>query len=368
LFFAVNWHQNFLINKKAQIMSATKSFAAYNEKDPLALYEFNRRDVGPKDVQIEILYCGVCHSDIHQVRNEWGGSMYPMVPGHEIVGRVTKVGEKVTKFKTGDLAAVGVMVDSCRTCKNCATGLEQYCEEGFTGTYNAVERDGKTIAQGGYSTLIVTDEHFVLGISPNLDLKAVAPLLCAGITTYSPLRFAGVAPGMKVGVVGLGGLGHMGVKFAVSFGAEVTVLSTSPSKKEDAKKLGAHRFLLTTDPGEMKAHDSYFDVILNTISANHDYDKYLNLLGLNGRMMVVGLPPQDPKVKPFALLKNRRSVTGSMIGSIKETQEMLDYCAEKNIVSDVEVIPIQYINEAYERMLKGDVHYRFVIDLNSLRS
>ncbi|HVZ56063.1 MAG TPA: NAD(P)-dependent alcohol dehydrogenase [Chitinophagaceae bacterium] len=349
-------------------MSATKAFAAYNEKDPLAPYEFNRREVGPRDVQIEILYCGVCHSDLHQVRNEWGGSIYPMVPGHEIVGKVTRVGNEVKNFKPGDLAAVGVMVDSCRSCRPCEAGLEQYCENGFTGTYNALERDGITVAQGGYSTQIVTDEHFVLHISPDLDLKAVAPLLCAGITTYSPLRFAGVGPGMKVGIVGLGGLGHMGVKFAVSFGAEVTVLSTSPSKKDDALRLGAHRFLLTTSEEEMKAHDSYFDVILNTISANHDYDRYLNLLGLNGRMMVVGLPPREPKVKPFALLKNRRSVTGSSIGGIKETQEMLDYCAQKKIVSDVEVIPIQQINEAYERLLKGDVHYRFVIDLNSLRS
>lgn len=348
-------------------MSTTKAYAAHNEHDPLSPFEFSRREPGPQDVQIDILYCGVCHSDLHQARNEWGESMYPMVPGHEIVGRVIKTGAKVKKFKAGDLAGVGVMVDSCKVCKNCNKDLEQYCEEGFTGTYNTKERDGVTIAQGGYSTQIVTDERYVHTISPKLDLKAVAPLLCAGITTYSPLRYVEVGKDTKVGVIGLGGLGHMGVKFAVSFGAEVTVLSTSKTKEADAKKLGAHHFLLTTDEKQMKDHDSYFDVILNTVSANHDYEKYLDLLTLNGKMIIVGLPPQDPKVKPFALLKNRRSIIGSMIGGMKETQEMLDYCAEKNIVSDVEVIPMQKINEAYERLLKGDVHYRFVIDMASLK-
>jgi uncharacterized zinc-type alcohol dehydrogenase-like protein len=349
-------------------MPATKAYAAYNEKDPLAPYTFDRREPRADDVQIEILYCGVCHSDIHQVRNEWGESKYPMVPGHEIVGRVTKVGAGVKRFKPGDIAAVGVMIDSCLVCKNCKEGLEQYCMEGFTGTYNAIERDGKTVAQGGYATQIVTKEHFVLDVPSNLELKGVAPLLCAGITTYSPLRYAGVRPGMKVGIAGLGGLGHMGVKFAVSMGAEVTVISTSASKEKDAKKLGAHDFMLINSKEHKKKYDSYFDVILNTVSANHDYEQYLDLLGLNGRLLIVGIPSQSPKVKPFALLKNRRSVTGSSIGGIKETQEMLQYCAEKNIVADVEVIPMQQINEAYERMLKGDVHYRFVIDLNSLRS
>ena len=348
-------------------MIATKSFAAYDSKTPLAPFDFERRDVGAHDVQIEILFCGVCHSDLHQAKDEWGGSMYPMVPGHEIVGKVISVGAAVTKFKTGDIAGVGVMVDSCRTCKNCQKDLEQYCVEGMTGTYNAMDRDGKTIAQGGYSTQIVVDERYVLNIAPTLDLKAVAPLLCAGITTYSPLMYAGVTKGMKVGVVGLGGLGHMGVKFAASFGAEVTVLSTSPKKEADAKRLGATKFLLTTDEAAMKEYASYFDVILDAISANHDYTKYLDLLDINGKLLVVGLPTDAPKISPFSLITNRRSIIGSMIGGMKETQEMLDYCAQHNIVSDVEVVPMQGINEAYERMLKGDVKYRFVIDLASLK-
>ena len=348
-------------------MNNTKSYAAFNAIDPLAPFEFNRREVRPHDVQIEILYCGVCHSDLHQARNEWGGSIYPMVPGHEIVGRVIKTGQHVTKFKEGDIAGVGVMIDSCRTCKNCLNDLENYCTEGMTGTYNGMERDGLTIAQGGYSTQIVVDERYVLHVSSSLDLKAVAPLLCAGITTWSPLRYAGVTSGMKVAVAGLGGLGHMGVKFAVSFGAEVTVLSTSPSKEADAKKLGAHHFLLTTDKEAMQKHNSYFDVILDAISANHNYEKYLNLLDVNGNLLVVGLPSEQPQVNPFSLITNRRSIIGSMIGGMKETQEMLDYCAEKNITSDVEVITMQQINEAYERMLKGDVHYRFVIDIASLK-
>ena len=348
-------------------MSATKAYAAYNPTSPLAPFEFNRREVRPNDVQIEILYSGVCHSDLHQARGEWGNKIYPMVPGHEIVGKVIKVGNEVKKFKVGDIAGVGVMVDSCRICKNCKNDLEQYCAEGMTGTYNSIERDGVTIAQGGYSTQIVTDEKYVLHISDKLDLKAVAPLLCAGITTYSPLRFAGVAKGMKVGVIGLGGLGHMGVKFAVSFGAEVTMISHSPSKEADAKRLGAHHFLMSGDDEQLKKYDSYFDVLLNTVSANHEYEKYLNLLDVNGKMMIVGLPPEDPKLSPFAMLRNRRSITGSMIGGIKETQEMLDYCAVNNIVSDIELINMQYINEAYERLLKADVRYRFVIDVNSLR-
>jgi len=348
-------------------MIPVKAYAAYDAATPLKPYHFERRDVGPHDVEVEILYCGVCHSDLHQARNEWGGSIYPMVPGHEIVGRVTKVGAHVTKFKEGDLAGVGVMVDSCRVCKHCKQDLEQYCVEGMTGTYNAIERDGKTIAQGGYSTQIVTDEHYTLKVSPKLDLKAVAPLLCAGITTWSPLRYTGVTKGMKVGVVGLGGLGHMGVKFAVSFGAEVTMLSTSKSKEADARNLGAHNFALTTDADEMKKYNNYFDVILDTVSANHSYEKYLDLLDLNGKLIVVGLPPQPSEVAAFKLLNNRRSIIGSMIGGIKETQEMLDYCAEHNIVSDIELINIQDINEAYERMIKNDVKYRFVIDLASLK-
>ncbi len=348
-------------------MNSTKAYAAYNSRDPLAPYEFNRRTPGPFDVQIEILYCGVCHSDLHQARDEWGESIYPMVPGHEIVGKVIYVGEKVTRLKVGDNAGVGVMIDSCRVCKNCTHDLEQYCVEGMTGTYNAIERDGKTIAQGGYSTQIVTDENYVLHIPSNLDLKAAAPLLCAGITTYSPLRHARVSKGMKVAVVGLGGLGHLGCKFALAFGAEVTVVSHSPNKESDARRLGAHDFLLSTNDEQMKKYEKYFDVVLNTVSANHDYETYLELLDLDGRMLIVGLPMEKPKVSPFTLLTNRRSIIGSMIGGIKETQEMLDFCAMHQILPEIEMIRIQDINEAYERMILGDVRYRFVIDLNSLR-
>ena len=348
-------------------MIPVNSYAAMSSNTPLEAYNFERRAVGPDDVQIDILFCGVCHSDLHQVKNEWGGSQYPMVPGHEIVGEVLSVGANVTKFKVGDLAGVGVMVDSCKTCKTCAQDLEQYCEEGFVGTYNNKERNSNNITMGGYSTKIVVDEYYTFRIAPSLPLAAVAPLLCAGITTYSPLVYAGVKKGMKVAVVGLGGLGHMGVKFAVSFGAEVTVISTSPSKEADAKKLGATHFLVSTDKEAMSKYNSYFDVILDAISANHDYTTYLNLLGIDGKLMVVGLPIESPKVQPFSLVTNRRSVIGSCIGGMKETQEMLDYCAEYNIVSEIEVIPMQKINEAYDRMLKGDVKYRFVIDLASIK-
>ncbi len=348
-------------------MIETKAYAAYTPTTPLAPFDFERREVGPHDVQVEILYCGVCHSDLHQSRDEWGGSIYPMVPGHEIVGKVVKAGEHVKKFKAGDLAGVGVMVDSCRVCDHCRQSLEQYCVEGMTGTYNTMERDGKTVAQGGYSTQIVVDERYVLSISPKLDLKAVAPLLCAGITTYSPLRYVNVTKGTRVAVAGLGGLGHMAVKFAVSFGAEVTMLSTSPSKEADAKKLGAHKFVLTSDKEQLKKYEGYFDVIINTVAANHSYETYLNLLALNGKMVVVGIPPKASEVPAGKLLDNRRSIIGSMIGGMKETQEMLDYCAEHNIVSDIEVIKMQDINEAYGRMLKNDVKYRFVIDLASLK-
>lgn len=347
-------------------MIQSKGYAAKDKSSTLAPWSFERREAGPNDVVVQILYSGICHSDIHQVRDEWGGSIYPMVPGHEIVGKVIKTGSAVKKFKVGDLAGVGVMVDSCRKCKNCQQNMEQYCEEGMTGTYNAIERDGVTIAQGGYANNIVTDERYVYRVSDKLDLKGVAPLLCAGITTYSPLRFAKVTKGMKVGVIGLGGLGHMGVKFAVSFGAEVTLISTSPSKQADAQRLGAHKFLLSTDKDQMKEYDSYFDVLLNTVSAKHNYDDYLKLLALNGKMLVVGLPSENPGLSPFGIIKNRRSITGSMIGGTDETQEMLDYCAEKNIVSDVELIPASYINEAYERVIKSDVKYRFVIDMSTL--
>ena len=347
-------------------MIATKGFAAQEATAPLAPYEFERREPGPHDVQIEIIYCGVCHSDIHQVRNEWGGTIYPIVPGHEIVGRVTKVGSAVKKFKEGDLAGVGCLVDSCRDCQNCKEGLEQYCENGSVGTYNSYEKDGKTVTYGGYSNRIVTTEDFVLKVSEKLPLEGVAPLLCAGITTYSPLRHWNVGKGHKVGVLGLGGLGHMAVKFAVSFGAEVTMLSTSPQKEADAKRLGAHRFALTKDKDQLKELTKYFDFIIDTVSAEHDYNMYLNMLNTNGVMICVGAPPAPAQVPAFNLIFQRRSIAGSLIGGLPETQEMLDYCAEHNIVSDVEVIPMQKINEAYERLLKGDVRYRFVIDMATL--
>jgi len=347
-------------------MTPTKSYAALSKHTPLEPYSFERRDLRADDVYVHIRYCGVCHSDLHQARDEWGGSMYPMVPGHEIVGEVVAVGSSVTRFAPGEWVGVGVMVDSCCNCNSCNRDMEQYCDEGMTGTYNGLERDGKTLAQGGYSSDIVVKDRFVVSISPSLNMAAVAPLLCAGITTYSPLRFAGVTAGMKVGVVGLGGLGHMGVKFAASFGAEVTVISTSPSKEADAKRLGASRFLLSSDAAAVKSYAGYFDVILDTVSADHDYSGYLDMLTLEGKLLIVGLPSKTPEVSPFSLITKRRSIIGSMIGGMKETQEMLDYCAEHQIVSDVEVISIQNINDAYQRMLRSDVKYRFVIDLATL--
>lgn len=348
-------------------MTPVKAYAAPDAKNPLAPFNFERRDVGTHDVQIEILYCGVCHSDIHQARSEWGPAIYPLVPGHEIVGRVLAVGSEVTKFKAGDLAGVGCFVDSCRTCENCKAGIEQYCEHGMTGTYNDYERNSTRPTYGGYSTQIVVDENYTLRVSDKLPLSGVAPLLCAGITTYSPLRHVKVGKGHKVAVLGLGGLGHMGVKFAVAFGAEVTMLSSSPSKEADAKKLGAHHFVLTSDKEKMKEVANSFDFILNTVSATHDYNMYLNLLRTNGTMIVVGVPPEASEVPAFTLIGKRRSIIGSLIGGIAETQEMLDFCAEHNIVSDVEVIDMPYINDAYERILKSDVKYRFVIDLASLK-
>jgi len=348
-------------------MIPVKAYAAQSAISPLTPFDFERRDLFEKDVLIEILFSGVCHSDLHQVRDEWGGSMYPMVPGHEIVGKVVKVGANVTKFSIGQTAGVGVMVDSCRQCKPCQKYLEQYCAEGMTGTYNGFERDKTTIAQGGYCSHIVTDERWVYHVADSLNLAGVAPLLCAGITTYSPLKYAGVKPGDKVAVAGLGGLGHMAVKFAVAMGAEVTLLSTSPSKEDAARKLGAHHFVLSTDAEAMAKLDSYFDVVLDAVSGDHDYGIYLKLLDVNGKLLVVGLPKDQPKVNPFELIKNRRCIIGSMIGGTVETQEMLDFCAEKNIVADVEVIAMDYINEAYERMLKNDVKYRFVIDMATLK-
>jgi alcohol dehydrogenase (NADP+) len=348
-------------------MIPVKAYAATSATTPLGPYNFERRELRPHDVLIEITFSGVCHSDLHQVRNEWGGSLYPMVPGHEIIGRVLRVGSHVKKFKAGDNAGVGVMVDSCRECKPCKEFMEQYCDEGMTGTYNGYERDKVTIAQGGYSTQIVTDERWVYHITHKGELAGVAPLLCAGITTYSPLRYAGVKAGDKVAVAGLGGLGHMAVKFAVALGAEVSVVSTSPKKEADAKKLGAHHFILSTDDSQMKKHESHFNIVLDAISGDHDYQSFLKLLGVNGKLLVVGLPKEEPRVNPFELIKNRRCIIGSMIGGTVETQEMLDFCANHNITADVEVIPIQYINEAYDRMVKNDVKYRFVIDMSSLK-
>ena len=348
-------------------MIEVKGYAASDPTAPLAPFSFERRDLREHDVLVDILFSGVCHSDLHQVRDEWGGSIYPMVPGHEIVGKVVKTGSHVKKFKTGDTAGVGVMVDSCRQCRPCTKFMEQYCAEGMTGTYNNYERDNITLAQGGYSTQIVCDERWVYHVSDKLDLARVAPLLCAGITTWSPLKFANVRPGDKVAVAGLGGLGHMAVKFAVALGAEVTMLSTSPSKAKDAKQLGAHHFVLSTDEAAMKKHRSHFDVVVDTVSADHDYEIYLKLLDLHGKLLVVGLPKEEPHVNPFELIKNRRSIIGSMIGGTVETQEMLDFCAEKNIMANVEVIPMQQINEAYERLLRSDVKYRFVIDMASLK-
>jgi alcohol dehydrogenase (NADP+) len=349
-------------------MAIVNAFAAPSASTALGPFQVNRRIPGPDDVQIEILYCGVCHSDIHQARDEWGGSIFPMVPGHEIVGRITSIGAGVRNFVVGELAGVGCFVDSCRTCPSCQQGLEQYCEKGMNATYNGFEKDGSTPTYGGYSTQIVVDKNYVLKVSDKLPLEGVAPLLCAGITTFSPLRKWKVGKGHKVGVVGLGGLGHMGVKFAASFGANVTVISTSPSKEADARRMGAHHFLISKDAAAMANQAGTFDFILNTVSAANDYNGYLNLLKLDGTMVLVGAPPAPTPVSGFSLIMKRRTLGGSLIGGIKETQEMLDYCADHGIVSDVEVIPMQQINEAYERVMASDVKYRFVIDMASLKS
>jgi uncharacterized zinc-type alcohol dehydrogenase-like protein len=347
-------------------MIQAKGYAAQTNQTPLAPWSFERREVGPHDVQFDILYCGVCHSDLHQIKDDWFPGTFPMVPGHEIVGRVIKVGDHVTKFKIGDLAATGCMVDSCGHCENCKQDLEQYCLEGNSQTYNGYERDGKTPTYGGYSNTIVVKEEFVLRISDKLDLAATAPLLCAGITTYSPLRHWNIGKGDKVAILGLGGLGHMGVKFAVAFGADVTVLSTSPKKEPDAKKLGAHHFVVTSDPAQIEAAKGTFDFILDTVSAEHDLNMYLSLLRTDGTMVCVGVPSTPAPVAAFSIIAGRKSLAGSGIGGIKETQEMLDFCAEHNIVSDIEMIDIKDISEAYERMEKGDVRYRFVIDMATL--
>lgn len=349
-------------------MAKAIGYAAYDPKKPLAPFDFERREPGPEDVQIEILYCGVCHSDLHQARDEWGNSAFPMVPGHEIVGRVTKVGSGVTKFKAGDLAGVGCLVDSCRTCPDCQRDLEQYCNDS-TYTYNSPDKKnpGKS-TYGGYSNLIVVDQHFVLKVSDKLDLAAVAPLLCAGITTYSPLRHWKVGPGMKVGIVGLGGLGHMGVKFAHAFGAHTVLFTTSASKVADAKRLGADEVVISKNAEEMQQHAESFDFILNTVAAPHNLDAFTALLKRDGTMCLVGVP-DSPHPSPAVgnLIFKRRALAGSLIGGLRETQEMLDFCAEHNIVSDIEMIDIQEINEAFDRMQKSDVKYRFVIDLASLK-
>lgn len=348
-------------------MIPVNAYAAYQSKEPLKPYKFERRDPGPHDVQIDIHFCGVCHSDLHQVRDEWGGSKFPMVPGHEIVGKVISVGSSVKKFKVGDSVGVGCLVDSCRTCSSCGEGLEQYCENGFVGTYNSVEKDGVTVTQGGYSTQIVVNEDFVLRISPKLPLDKAAPLLCAGITTYSPLRHWNAGPGKKVAVMGLGGLGHMAVKLAAAMGAEVTVLSSSNKKKDDAHRLGAHNYAATSEKETFQKYNRSFDLIINTVSAPIDLGSHLQLLKRDGTMVLLGVPDKPEAIHAFPLIGGRRSLAGSLIGGIKETQEMLDFCAEHGITSDIELINIDKINESYERMLKGDVRYRFVIDIASLK-
>ncbi len=347
-------------------MFATKGYATHAADEPLKPFSFERRDPTPRDVQIEILFCGICHSDLHIARNEWGGTIYPCVPGHEIVGRVVKVGREVKKFKEGDLAAVGCMVDSCRSCPSCQEGLEQYCD-GIILTYNSKDRHTGGITYGGYSASIVVDQDFVLRISDKLDLAATAPLLCAGITTYSPLRHWKVSKGQKVGVVGLGGLGHMAVKLANAFGAEVVLFTTSSGKAADAKRFGAHDVVLSRDEEAMKRHVSRFDFILDTVGAKHDLNAYLELLKRDGTLTLVGIAPEPALVGAFPLIRWRRSLAGSLIGGIAETQEMLDFCAERGITSDIELIAIDKINEAYERMLKSDVKYRFVIDMATVK-
>ena len=348
-------------------MIPVKSYAAQSAAAILTPFDFERRDPGPHDVEIEIQYCGVCHTDIHLVNNDWGISYYPMVPGHEIVGRVVSVGDHVKKLKPGDVAGVGCLVDSCRECDNCNEGLEQHCLNGMVMTYSAYEKDGKTLTQGGYSSKIVVDERFVLKVSEKLSPERAAPLLCAGITTYSPLKQWKVGKGHKVAIVGLGGLGHMGVKFAVSFGADVTVLSTHAGKKADALKLGAHNFVVTTDEEQSKSVLGKFDFILDTLSAPHDYNFYLSFLKTGGTLICVGLPVEPMQVPAFNIVFTRKCIAGSLIGGLPETQEMLDYCAENDIAADVEVIPIQKIQEAYERIIKSDIKYRFVIDMASLQ-
>lgn len=345
----------------------TNAYAAQNATTPLAPFAIERRDVGKHDVAIKILYCGVCHSDLHTVRSEWGGTTYPCVPGHEIVGRVVKVGKEVNKFKAGDTVGVGCMVDSCLTCANCKEDLEQFCTVGTIFTYNSPDKHTGGITYGGYSQSIVVDKAFVLKIPKHLDLAATAPLLCAGITTYSPMRLHNVSKGQKVGIVGLGGLGHMGVKLAKAFGAHVVVFTTSANKVEDALRLGADEVVNSKDADEMNKHLNSFHFILDTVSAKHDINAYLLLLGRDGNLTQVGVPPEPLSLNVGSLVFGRRSLSGSLIGGIKETQEMLDFCGKHNITADIELIPIQKIDEAYDRLVKSDVKYRFVIDMASLQ-
>jgi alcohol dehydrogenase (NADP+) len=348
-------------------MPRTPAYSAASAGAPLAPFTVERRDPRPHDVDIDILYCGVCHSDIHQVNDDWGGSLFPMVPGHEIVGRVRRVGKDVQRFKEGDLAGVGCMVDSCRVCEACRRDLEMFCEKRCALTYNGTEMDRETRTYGGYSAQIVVDDRFVLKIPAGLDLAGAAPLLCAGITTYSPLRQWNCKKGDRVGVVGLGGLGHMAVKLAASMGAEVTMFSTSRSKEPDARRLGAQGFALTTEESTLTKLAGRFDLLIDTISAPHDYSAYLGLLRPESAMVVLGIPAEPIPVAAFSLIWGNKRLAGSAIGGIAETQEMLDYCAEHKVVSDVEIIPIQKVNEAYQRMVRNDVRYRFVIDIASLR-
>jgi alcohol dehydrogenase (NADP+) len=347
-------------------MLKTPCYAAENAQAPLAPFAIERREPGPQEVLIDIAFCGVCHSDIHQVRDEWGGAIFPMVPGHEIVGQVVQVGSAVAKWRIGDHVGVGCFIDSCRTCSSCREGEEQFCEGGVSLTYNSYEQDRKTPTQGGYSTRITVHQDYVLRIPVNLPLDGAAPLLCAGITTYSPMRRFGVQAGTELAVVGLGGLGHMGVKIAKAMGARVTVLSHSPRKREDALRLGADHFIATGEKGALKENARRFEFILDTVSAKHDYNSYLNLLRRDGTMVLVGMP--EPTLLSAApLVVQRRRLAGSMIGGIRETQEMLDFCAAHGVTADIELIPMEKINEAYDRMLRSDVRYRFVIDLASLR-
>lgn len=347
-------------------MLPTRGYAAMTAKAPLQPFAFERRSVGPHDVLIKIRYCGICHSDIHQARNEWGGSIFPMVPGHEIVGTVTQVGPAVTKFRAGETAGVGCFVDSCRTCPSCREGLEQYCETGMLLTYSGRDKNGQ-FTRGGYSTQIVVDEHYVFRIPPGLSPAGAAPLLCAGITTYSPLRHWGIGKYHKLAVVGLGGLGHMAIKIGRALGANITVLSTSDGKRTAAEKLGASEFALTSQPDTFTRLQRRFDFILDTVSAPHDYSTYLELLKTDGTMILIGAPDRPQPLGAFPLILHRRRLAGSLIGGIRETQDMLDFCAAHGIESNIELIPIQQVNEAYERVIKGDVRFRFVIDLESLK-